>query len=74
MITNLVDTHCHINFFKNAGEIALECEKNKTYTVYVTTLPSQFDETFEYIFKVKTQLVSGESIPSHNYVKSYDSD
>ncbi|KIM10485.1 MAG: hypothetical protein KU37_09250 [Sulfuricurvum sp. PC08-66] len=53
MSVNLVDTHCHINFFKNAGEIALECEKRKVHTIYVTTLPSQFDETFEYIKSLK---------------------
>jgi len=46
---NLVDTHCHINFFPNAGDVALECERQKVYTVYVTTLPSQFDETYTYV-------------------------
>jgi len=45
----LIDTHCHINFFKNAGDIALECEKRKVHTIYVTTLPSHFDETFKYV-------------------------
>jgi len=45
----LIDAHCHINFFQNAGEIALECEKNKVHTIYVTTLPSQFDETYPYV-------------------------
>ena len=53
MIENLVDTHCHINFFKNAGDIALECEKRKVHTIYVTTLPSQFDETFKYVKSLK---------------------
>lgn len=53
MSTNLIDVHCHINFFKNAGDIALECEKTKTHTVYVTTSPSQFDETFEYVKELK---------------------
>ena len=42
-----------MNFFKNAGDIALECEKKKTHTIYVTTLPSQFDETFEYVNPLK---------------------
>ena len=45
----LVDAHCHINFFENAGEIALNCEKNNTHTIYVTTLPSQFDATYDYV-------------------------
>lgn len=53
MIENLVDTHCHINFFKNAGDIAVECEKRKVHTIYVTTLPSQFDETFKYVKSLK---------------------
>lgn len=53
MTNDLIDTHCHINFFKNAGEVALECEKTKTHTVYVTTLPSQFQETFEYVKDLK---------------------
>lgn len=46
---NIIDTHCHVNFFKNAGDIAIECEKNRVNTVYVTTLPSQFDETYKYV-------------------------
>jgi len=49
----LVDTHCHINFFSNAGDIAIECENKKTHTIYVTTLPSQFDETFKYVKNLK---------------------
>lgn len=53
MINGLIDTHCHINFFKNAGEVAIECEKRKIHTIYVTTLPSQFDETFEYVKPLK---------------------
>lgn len=53
MSISLVDTHCHINFFKNAGDIALACEKKQTHTIYVTTLPSQFDETFEYVKPLK---------------------
>lgn len=53
MKNELVDVHCHINFFKNAEDIALECEKRKVHTIYVTTLPSQFDETFKYVKLLK---------------------
>lgn len=53
MNIELVDTHCHINFFNNAGDIALECEKNKVHTIYVTTLPSQFDKTYQYLENLK---------------------
>jgi TatD DNase family protein len=53
LINDLIDTHCHINFFKNAGEVALECEKRNIHTIYVTTLPSQFDETFKYVKTLK---------------------
>ena len=53
MSISLIDTHCHINFFENAGDIALECEKTETHTIYVTTLPSQFNETFEYVKQLK---------------------
>lgn len=48
-----IDTHCHINFFKNAGDIAIECEKKSVHTVYVTTLPSQFDATYKYVLPLK---------------------
>lgn len=44
-----MDTHCHINFFKNAGDIALACEKNRVHTIYVTTLPSHFEDTYDYV-------------------------
>ncbi len=53
MDSNLIDVHCHINFFSNAGDIALNCEKRKVHTVYVTTLPSQFDETYRYVKKLQ---------------------
>lgn len=53
MKNELIDVHCHINFFSNAGDIALECEKRKIHTIYVTTLPSQFDETFKYVKSLK---------------------
>ncbi|MDY3203917.1 MAG: TatD family hydrolase [Arcobacter sp.] len=53
MSVSLIDTHCHINFFSNAGEIALECEKKKIHTIYVTTLPSQFEETYLYVKPLK---------------------
>lgn len=49
----MIDTHCHINFFKNAGDVALNCEKRKVNTIYVTTLPSQFKETYKYIEPLK---------------------
>jgi TatD DNase family protein len=49
----MIDTHCHINFFKNAGDVALICEKRKVNTIYVTTLPSQFKETYKYIEPLK---------------------
>jgi len=53
MSRELIDTHCHINFFQNAGDIALECENRQVHTIYITTLPSQFDETFKYVKKLK---------------------
>lgn len=53
MNDELIDTHCHINFFENAGDIAIECEKRKVHAIYVTTLPSQFDETFKYVKSLK---------------------
>ena len=53
MNVELVDAHCHINFFETAGDIALECEKRKVHTIYVTTLPSQFDETYQYVKKLR---------------------
>lgn len=53
MNVNLIDTHCHINFFQNAGDIALECENKQVHTIYVTTLPSQFEETYPYVKDLK---------------------
>jgi len=52
-MNELVDAHCHINFFPNAGEIAFNCEKFKVHTVYVTTLPTQFDATYKYVKDLK---------------------
>lgn len=44
-----MDAHCHINFFKNAGDIALACEENRVHTIYITTLPSHFEDTYDYV-------------------------
>ena len=68
MNVNLIDTHCHINFFQNAGDIALECENKQVHTIYVTTLPSQFDETYPYVKNLQYIYPSlGFHCLEHNY-------
>jgi TatD DNase family protein len=44
-----VDAHCHINFLKKPGDVALICEKQRVHTIYVTTLPSHFEATYDYV-------------------------
>lgn len=39
-----IDTHCHVDKYKNPLEIAKRLEKNKIYTIAVTNLPSRFIE------------------------------
>lgn len=49
MIQVNVDAHCHINFCQHPGDVALACEKHKVHTIYVTTLPSHFEDTYDYV-------------------------
>lgn len=64
-----IDAHCHINFFKKPGDIALACEKYKVHTIYVTTLPSHFEATYDY---VKTLTYIHPSIGFHALEFNYD--
>jgi len=41
----LVDTHCHIDLYKNPAQIVAEAEINKVYTIAVTNAPSVFRHT-----------------------------
>lgn len=68
MNIELVDVHCHINFLSNAGDIALNCEEQKVHTIYVTTLPSQFEETYPYVKNLRYIYPSlGFHCLEHNY-------
>lgn len=42
---NLIDTHFHLDLFKNDIQIADEIEKNKIYTIAVTNAPHVFEHT-----------------------------
>lgn len=42
---NLIDTHFHLDLFKNDEQIAAEIEKNKIYTIAVTNAPQVFEHT-----------------------------
>lgn len=39
-----IDTHVHIDFYPNPYELALEYEKKKIYTLFVTNLPELYEK------------------------------
>ncbi|MFJ7738069.1 TatD family hydrolase [Lysinibacillus sp. NPDC097287] len=41
-----IDTHVHIDFYPNPYDLALEYEKNKIYTLFVTNLPELYEKHF----------------------------
>lgn len=49
----MIDTHCHIDQYKNPIEIANESEKNGIITIGVTNLPSHYELGFRHIRKYK---------------------
>lgn len=45
----LIDTHCHIDQYKNPFRLIRGCEKNKILTIGVTNLPSHYLAGKEYV-------------------------
>lgn len=45
----LVDTHCHIDLYKNPAEVVRETERSKVYTIAVTNAPFVFKHTAELV-------------------------
>lgn len=45
----LVDTHCHIDLYKNPGAVVRETERNRVYTIAVTNAPFVFKHTAELV-------------------------
>lgn len=49
----MIDTHCHIDLYKNPLEIARECEKLGITTIGMTNLPSHFNMGYEHLKGLK---------------------
>jgi TatD DNase family protein len=45
----VIDTHCHIDLYKNPLEIARECEELGITTIGMTNLPSHFNMGYEHL-------------------------
>lgn len=45
----LVDTHCHIDLYKNPAAVVRETERNRVYTIAVTNAPFVFKHTAELV-------------------------
>ena len=45
----LVDTHCHIDLYKNPAEVVRETERSGVYTIAVTNAPFVFKHTAELV-------------------------
>lgn len=49
----MIDTHCHIDMYKNPLEIAKECEKLGITTIGMTNLPSHFELGYNHLLHLK---------------------
>lgn len=44
----MLDTHCHIDLYKNPEEILKECIKENLTVISMTNLPSHFEKGYPY--------------------------
>lgn len=49
----MIDTHCHIDLYKNPIQIANECERDGIITIGMTNLPSHFELGYNHLLKFK---------------------
>jgi TatD DNase family protein len=49
----LIDTHCHIDRFRDASGLAQRCEAAKIFTVAVTNIPSHFEQAASHLRGMK---------------------
>lgn len=49
----LIDTHCHIDRFRDASSLARRCEAAKIFTVAVTNIPSHFEQAASHLRGMK---------------------
>ena len=49
----ILDTHCHIDLYKNPYEILQECEINNIIVLAVTNLPSHFEMGYPHTLPFK---------------------
>ncbi|WP_303919400.1 Qat anti-phage system TatD family nuclease QatD [Draconibacterium sediminis] len=48
-----IDTHCHIDMFKNPKQVLRTCENKRIITIGVTNLPSHFEMGFSHVQNLK---------------------
>lgn len=48
-----IDTHCHIDMFKNPKQVLNACETNRIITISMTNLPSHFEMGLSYVQSCK---------------------
>lgn len=49
----IIDTHCHVDLYKNPHEILRECETNHITVLAVTNLPSHFEMGYPHVLPFK---------------------
>lgn len=49
----MIDTHCHIDLYKNPLQIVKECEKAGIITIGMTNLPSHFEMGYSHLLPFK---------------------
>ena len=49
----MLDTHCHIDLYKNPEEILKECIKENLTVISMTNLPSHFEKGYPYFKLLK---------------------
>jgi TatD DNase family protein len=49
----IIDTHCHIDLYKNPEKILSECELRGISVISMTNLPSHFEQGFPYFEKTR---------------------
>ena len=56
---NYIDTHCHLDLYKNYKQVIVDIEQNNTFVVAVTNLPSVFEQDAQILKSPNVELALG---------------
>lgn len=56
---NYIDTHCHLDLYKNYKQVIIDIEQSNTFVVGVTNIPSVFEQDTQILKSTNVELALG---------------